>query len=149
MEALYVAAAQREPRLLARDPYRIGDELSHTSLRMVLAHATSGNGTEDALFEAPEPVKRAIEVALRQLPATGASLEQAFLTVCRRLTLRRVEEQLRYIEKAMKQTPGASELTEETKRLLLEHSALFALQTRIKEELRSSQPGTKAPMQPV
>ncbi|MFL5347890.1 MAG: DNA primase [Hyalangium sp.] len=149
MEAFYVAATLREPRLVARDPYRACDELSHTGLRVVLAQATSGSGTEDALFEAAEPVKRAIDVALRQLPEGGAALEQAFLTICRKLTLRRVEEQLRYIEKAMKQTPGASELTEETKRLLVERSALFALQTRIKEELRPSVPGTKAPLQPV
>ncbi|WP_224366153.1 DNA primase [Hyalangium versicolor] len=149
MEALYVAATLREPRLLARDPYRACDEISHTSLRVVLAQATSGNGTEDALFEAAEPVKRALEVAMRQLPEGGAALEQAFLAVCRTLTLRRVEEQLRYIEKATKQTPGASELTEETKRLLQERIALVALQKRIKEELRPSVPGTKAPLQPV
>ncbi|WP_224243729.1 DNA primase [Hyalangium gracile] len=149
MEAFYVAAALREPRLLARDPYRACDELSHTGLRVLLAQATSGSGTEDALFEAAEPVKRAIEVALRQLPEGGAALEQAFLTVCRKLTLRRVEEQLRYIEKATKQTLGASDLTEETKRLLVERTALVSLQKRIKEELRPSVPGTKAPLQPV
>jgi DNA primase len=149
LEALYVAAALREPRLTSRDSFRACDELSHTGLRMVLAQATSGQGAEDALFEAPEPVKRAIEVALRQLPETGAALEQAFLTICRKLMLRRIDEQLHYIEKATKQAPGAYELTEETRRLLTERIELLALKKRVQDELRPSVPGTKAPVQPV
>ncbi len=149
LEALYVAATLREPRLIARDSFRVCDELSHTGLRVVLAHATSGQGTEDALFEAAEPVKRAIEVALRQLPEAGSSLEQAFLTVCRKLMLRRIDEQLGYIEKATKQAPGAYDLTEETRRLLSERIELLALKKRVLEELKPAVPGTKAPMQPV
>ncbi len=149
LEALYVAAAVREPRLVARDSFRICDELSHTGLRVVLAQATSGQGTEDALFEAAEPVKRAIEVALRQLPEGGAALEQAFLTVCRKLMLRRIDEQLAYIEKATKQAPGAYDLTEETRRLLAQRIELLALKKRVQDELRPSGPGTKAPLQPV
>jgi DNA primase len=149
LEALYVAAALREPRLVSRDSFRICDELSHTGLRVVLAQATSGQGTEDALFEAAEPVKRAIEVALRQLPEGGASLEQAFLTVCRKLMLRRIDEQLGYIEKATKQAPGAYDLTEETRRLLAQRIELLALKKRVQDELRPSGPGTKAPLQPV
>ncbi len=149
MEAIYVAAVLREPRLAARDSFRVCDELSHTGLRMVLAQATSGQGTEDALFEAAEPVKRAIEVALRQLPEAGPSLEQTFLTVCRKLMLRRIDEQLGYIEKATKQAPGAYDLTEETRRLLSERIELLALKKRVLEELRPALPGTKAPMQPV
>ncbi len=149
LEALYVAATVREPRLVARDSFRICDELSHTGLRVVLAQATSGQGTEDALFEAAEPVKRAIEVALRQLPEGGAALEQAFLTVCRKLMLRRIDEQLGYIEKATKLAPGAYDLTEETRRLLSERIELLALKKRVLEELKPGVPGTKAPLQPV
>ena len=104
---------------------------------------------EDALFEAPEPVKRAIEVALRQLPEGGAALEQAFLTVCRKLMLRRIDEQLGYIEKSTKQAPGAYDLTEETRRLLAQRIELLALKKRVQEELRPSPAGTKAPLQPV
>ncbi|MDC0709344.1 DNA primase [Stigmatella sp. ncwal1] len=149
LEAFYVAAALRDPRLVARDTFRACDELSHTGLRMVLAHATSGQGTEDALFEAPETVKRALEGALRQLPEPGAPLEQAFLAVCRKLMLRRIDEQLGYIEKATKQAPGAYDLTEETRRLLGERIELLALKKRVLDELRPAPTGTKAPMQPV
>lgn len=149
MEALYVAAVLREPRLVSRDSFRICDELSHTALRVVLAQATSGQGTEDALFDAAEPVKRAIEVALRQLPESGAALETFFLTVCRKLMLRRIDEQLSNIEKSTKQAPGAYDLTEETRRLLAQRIELLALKKRVQDELRPSAPGTKAPMQPV
>ncbi|MDY7230504.1 DNA primase [Hyalangium rubrum] len=149
LEAMYVAATLREPRLMARDSFRTGDELSHTGLRVVLAHATSGQGVEDALFEAAEPVKRAIEVALRQLPEAGAALEQTFLTVCRKLMLRRIDEQLGYIEKATKQAPGAYDLTEETRRLLTERIELLALKKRVLDELKPAPTGTKAPVQPV
>jgi DNA primase len=149
LEAFYVAATLREPRLMARDSFRICDELSHTGLRVVLAQATSGQGTEEALYDAAEPVKRAIEVALRQLPEGGAALEQAFLTVCRKLMLRRIDEQLHYIEKATKQAPGAYDLTEETRRLLSQRIELLALKKRVQDELRPSAPGTKAPLQPV
>lgn len=149
LESFYVAAALREPRLVARDTFRACDDLSHPGLRMVLAHATSGQGTEDALFEAPETVKKALEGALRQLPEAGAPLEQAFLAVCRKLMLRRIDEQLGYIEKATKQAPGAYDLTEETRRLLTERVELLALKKRVLDELRPAPTGTKAPMQPV
>ena len=149
LEAFYVAATLREPRLVARDSFRICDELSHTGLRVVLAQATSGQGTEEALYDAAEPVKRAIEVALRQLPEGGAALEQAFLTVCRKLMLRRIDEQLHYIEKTTKQAPGSYDLTEETRRLLSQRIELLALKKRVQDELRPSAPGTKAPVQPV
>ncbi|SEL65649.1 DNA primase [Stigmatella aurantiaca] len=149
LESFYVAAALREPRLVARDTFRACDDLSHPGLRMVLAHATSGQGAEDALFEAPETVKKALEGALRQLPEAGAPLEGAFLAVCRKLMLRRIDEQLGYIEKATKQAPGAYDLTEETRRLLTERVELLALKKRVLDELRPAPTGTKAPMQPV
>ncbi|WP_225410446.1 DNA primase [Stigmatella hybrida] len=149
LESFYVAAALREPRLVARDTFRACDDLSHPGLRMVLAHATSGQGAEDALFEAPETVKKALEAALRQLPEAGAPLEGAFLAVCRKLMLRRIDEQLGYIEKATKQAPGAYDLTEETRRLLTERVELLALKKRVLDELRPAPTGTKAPMQPV
>jgi DNA primase len=150
LEALYVAAALREPRLVARDSFRACDELSHTGLRVLLAHAISGHGAEDALFEAQDSVKRAIDQALRQLPEDSVPLEQAFLRFCRDLMLRRINERLTYIQKATAQTPeGAYDLSEETRRLLLERIELLALKKRVMDELRPAPTGTKAPMQPV
>jgi DNA primase len=149
LEALYVAAALREPRLVARDTFRVCDELSHPGLRMALAHATSGQGVEDALFEAADTVKRALEAAGRQLPEGGSALEHSFLLICRNLMLRRIREQLSHIERTTKDAAGANDLSEETRRLLQQRIELLALKKRVEEEIRPPSTGTKTPMQPV
>ena len=149
LEALYVAAALREPRLVARDTFRVCDELSHPGLRMALAHATSGQGVEDALFEAGDTVKRALEAAGRQLPEGGSALEHSFLLICRNLMLRRIREQLSHIERTTQHAAGANDLSEETRRLLQQRIELLALKKRVEEEIRPSSAGTKSPMQPV
>ncbi|NMO23288.1 DNA primase, partial [Pyxidicoccus fallax] len=149
LETLYVASVLRDARLLARDTFRVCDELSHMGLRMALAHATSGHGTEDALYEASDAVKRAIEEAWRQLPEPGMVLEQDFSNICREIMVRRIDERLIYIRRATEQTAGAFDLTEETRQLLAERVELLALKKRVLEELKPGSSGTKAPMQPV
>ncbi|MFP2927843.1 DNA primase [Pyxidicoccus sp. 3LG] len=150
LETLYVSAILRDSRLLARDTFRVCDELSHMGLRMALAHATSGHGTEDALYEASDAVKRAVEEAWRQLPEQGATLDHDFSNICREIMVRRIDERLAYIRRATEQTPGAFDLTEETRQLLTERVELLALKKRVLEELRpASSSGTKTPMQPV
>ncbi|WP_174258903.1 DNA primase [Myxococcus xanthus] len=149
LECFYVGAVLKEPRLMARDTFRVCDELSHMGLRMALAHATSGHGANDALFESSEAVKRGIESALRQLPSEPVPLEAAFLSICREIMVRRIDERLVYIKRATEQTPGAFDLTEETRQLLAERVELLALKKRVLEELKPASSGTKAPMQPV
>ena len=149
LETYYVAMVLRDPRLLARDRYRLADELTHPGLRRVLALATSGGGTEDALFEAPEVLKRPLEAAARQLPAEPEALEGAFMTVCRRLKLRRIDEQLTHLMKTAATLAGASELTEETRALVSQRVELLALRKRVQEEMAPSAPGTKNTAQPV
>jgi DNA primase len=149
LETYYVAMVLRDPRLLPRDRFRVHDELSHPGLRRVLALATSGGGTEDALFEAPEVLKRPLEAASRQLPAEPEALEGAFVTVCRRLKLRRIDEQLSHLMKTAAGLAGASELTEETRALVSQRVELLALRKRVQEEMTPSAPGTKVPAQPV
>ena len=150
LETLYVAAVLREPRLVVRDTFRVHDELSHPGLRLVLAHATSGHGAEDALFEAHDTLKRAVEAASRQLAEQqGSALEHYFLQVCRAIMLRRINQQLDYIKRTTSQMTGAIDLSEETKQLLAQRIELLSLKKRVEEEIRPSPPGTKAPMQPV
>lgn len=150
LETLYVASILRESRLIARDTFRVHDELSHSGLRLVLAHATSGHGAEDALFEAPDVVKRAVEAAMRQLASLqGSALEHYFLQVCRAIMLRRIKNQLDYIGRVTGQTAGAMDLSEEAKQLFVQRMELLALKKRVEEEIHPSATGTKSTMQPV
>jgi DNA primase len=114
-----------------------------------VALATSGGGSQDALFEAPEVLKRPLEAAARQLPAESEALEAAFVTVCRRLKLRRIDEQLNHLMKTAVGLAGASELTEETRGLVSQRVELLALRKRVQEEMSPSGSGTKSPTQPV
>jgi DNA primase len=133
-EALFVACLLKDRRLTAKDPFRLGDELSHAGLRAVMNRVLSGDAPEEALYEASLPVKRALETAGRQLPEQTDELERAFISTCRRLKLRRIEEQLSYIAQVTAQLSGASELTEDTRRLLSERSELLALKRKVLEE---------------
>ena len=150
LETLYVASILREPRLIARDTFRVHDELGHSGLRLILAHATSGHGAEDALFEAPDLVKRAVEAAMRQLASLqGSALEHYFLQVCRSIMLRRIKNQLDYISRVTSQTAGAMDLSDEAKQLFTQRKELLELKKRVEAETHPSPMGTKSPMQPV
>ncbi|MFZ5471387.1 MAG: DNA primase [Myxococcota bacterium] len=134
LEAVFAAFACRDAQLLQKDPYRVADELTHPGLRALVAHVFSGASSEDVLFEASFPVKAALEAAARQLPADPGALEPAFLAACRKLKLRHIEEQLSHIAKETARLEGASELTEETRRLLAERSELLALKRKVLEQ---------------
>lgn len=149
LEATYVAALLRDPRLAARDVERVGDDLSHTSLRVALAHTLSGHGPEDALYETPENVRRSLEAAARFLPEGGSALEHAFATVCRKLLLRRINTQLDWLERSARQQGDSDDLSEETRQLVRKRQELLAQKRQVESELRPSYMGTKAPMQPV
>ncbi|MBX5484205.1 MAG: DNA primase, partial [Myxococcaceae bacterium] len=131
LEASFVAALIRMPRLLAKDEHRVHDELSHPGLRSVIHHVATGRTPEDALYEATETLKIALERASRQLPADDEDLERFFVAVCRRLTLRRVDEQLAYIAKVTGRLQGASDLTEETRRLIEQRVELLELKKKL------------------
>jgi DNA primase len=61
-------------------------------------------------------------------------LEQAFGQLCRKLKLRRIDEQLTHIQRVTRQLEGASELTEETRRLQGERVDLLALRKKVLSE---------------
>ena len=149
LESVYVAALLREPRLFAKDVRRVGDELKHTGLRNAVGRIASGLQTADVLDEASDLTRRGLESAVRQMPAEGPELEEAFTQVCRKLKLRRIDEQLSYIARVTGLTPGASELTEETKKLQEERVELLALRRRVLEEAIPLAVGTKRPAKTV
>ena len=86
------------------------------------------------LYEASDPVKRTLEEPALQksLPTDELALEQAFLTVCRRLKLRGIEDQLTRLSRELAQSgSGASELTDEARELLAQQGQLLALKRQI------------------
>ncbi|MGQ0504825.1 MAG: DNA primase [Myxococcaceae bacterium] len=139
LESLFVAMALRDARLLTSDVFRVGDELGHTGLRTSLAHITAGRAPEDVLFDASEPVKAALQRANRSLPQDGVG-EQLFGTVCRKLKLRRIEEQLTFLAKVTGQTVGANELSEDTLKLMGQRVELLALKKKVLESAQEPRP---------
>ncbi|MBI3183325.1 MAG: DNA primase [Myxococcales bacterium] len=134
LEALFAAFALRERKLISKDPFRLSDELLHPGLRTLLAHLASGASAEDSLFEASPALKGALEAAGRELPKEDSELEPRFLGACRRLKIRRIDDQLSHIARVTASLAGASDLTDETRRLLSDRSELLALKRRVLEE---------------
>jgi DNA primase len=147
LEAMFVAALLRDRSLASQDARSVVDELTHPGLRAAAAEFAGGMSVEDVLFDAEEPVKAALANAARQL-AEG-ELERAFGACCRKLRLRRVEEQLAHIARVTGQVPGVSELTEETRRLQADRVELLALKKRILDEGSPVVAGTKSTSQTV
>ncbi|MFN0061439.1 MAG: DNA primase [Myxococcaceae bacterium] len=131
LETAFVAALLRLPRLSATDPERTADEVSHPGLRATLAHVAGGESPQDALFEASEPVRHALEAALRQLPEAEAHLEEVFRGLVSKLRLKRIEDDLRENQRAMQQLTAPEELSEETRRLQTDRNALLELKRRV------------------
>jgi DNA primase len=133
-EALYAAAVLRDVRLLGKDNFRASDELKHTGLRNLIAALSSGSSRQDALYEASEAVKRTLEEQASQkaLPEDDQALEQVFGTVCRRLKLRGIEEQLTRIARELAQSGGSgSDLNDEAREMLSQQAQLLALKRQI------------------
>jgi DNA primase len=132
-EALFAVAVLRNARLLGKDEWRAADELKHTGLRNLVAALSSGHSREDALYEASDVVKRSLEEQALQksLPEDELALEQAFLTVCRRLKLRGLEDQLTRLSRELAQTGSGSDLTDEARELLAQQGQLLSLKRQI------------------
>ena len=106
------------------------DELKHLGLRGLVGQLAQGQGPEDALYDASEDLKRAVEAA--QLPKEEEALEQAFASVCRRLKLRFIEDQLGRIARETADAPGgSSDLTDEVRALFEQRTQLLALKREV------------------
>jgi DNA primase len=132
LEASWAAAVLRDRSLLFKDELRAIDELKHVGLRALISGVQHGKSPEDALFDAPDILKAALQRAADFLPADASSLEQAFATVCRRLKVRSIEDRLRRIARETAKVPGAAtELTQDTRDLLEERGRLLDLKRRL------------------
>lgn len=130
LEASFAAAILKSPRLIHADELRVHDELAHNGLRTLIHHLATGWTAEDALYEASLPLRTALESAARGLPQEDG-LEPFFLATCRKLKLRRVEEQLAYIARVAGRLVGASDLTEETRRLIEQRVELLEMKKKL------------------
>ena len=132
-EALFASGVLKDPKLLGKDQWRAADELKHTGLRNLIAALASGHSREDALYEASDPVKRTLEEQAVQklLPEGEQELEQWFLTVCRRLKLRGVEEQVTRISRELALLGSGSDLSDEARELLAQQGQLLSLKRQI------------------
>ena len=135
-EALYAAGVIRDIRLLQKDEWRAGDDLKHTGLRNLIAGLTTGRSREDALYEASEAVKRTLEdlAAQKSLPEDAQALEQWFETVCRRLKLRGIEEEVTRIARQLSQLGSGSDLSDEARELLSQQAQLLGLKRQIQAQ---------------
>lgn len=140
LEALFAALAAKDRGLLARDLHRVADELSHPGLRALVAQLGAGANAADVLSETSPRLKEALERAERQLPSDPSQWEPAFVAMCQKLKLRRIDEQLKLNAKETSKQAQASDLTEETRRLLTERSELLALRKRVVEEFGPQAP---------
>lgn len=143
LEAAFVAAILKVPRLAAVDAYRVQDELAHTSLRLVLARVAQGALSADIYEEMPLPVQRSLAAAAHTLPKDEAALERDFRGMTRKLKLRRIEEQLAHIAQVTGAAQGTGDLNDEVRRLVSERISLLALKKQVLEELTPSPAGTK------
>lgn len=149
LEALFVALVVKNPRLAQQDAFRVGDELTHLSLRAALALASAGRSEEEVLFESPPQVRKALEEASRQIPQPEEAVEPTFSSVCQKLKIRRIDEQLSAIARLAKQQTGANQLDEAIRRLQAERIELLALKKRVLGEGSSLGPGRKPHPQQV
>lgn len=129
LEALFTACVLRDRKLLTKDIYRVADELKHSGLRSVIAHVAQGNSPEDAMHETSPGVKSALAQAA--LPTDDFAVEQAFVSVCRRLKVRSIEEQLRRITQETTALSHSTELGEEARDLLAQRGQLLELKRQV------------------
>ena len=128
LEAAYAAAILRDRKILSSDKHRAFDELKHLGLRTLVSSIHSGKESGDALYDASEATKGALQRATDMLPSEQNALEQAFGVVCQRIKLRSIEDRLQLLARQAANAPGSSsDLTEESRQLLEERGALLAL----------------------
>lgn len=132
LESSWMAAILKDKRLLAKDEFRVRDELKHMGLRHLVAALQTGGSAEDALYETGETTKAALTKSRDMLPSDETSLEQAFASVCKRLKLRAIDDRLAFIARETANTlGGTSELTQDSRDLLTERGELLALKRQL------------------
>ena len=133
LEAAIGAAALRDPDLARAQGANLSHEVHHSGIRGILAHLQGGGTPEDALYDAPDGLKKALETALRGLPPVGPALTETFLAISRKLQIRRIQEQLSHIAHTTRKVADADGLGEDIRRLQQERIELLALKKKLEQ----------------
>jgi DNA primase len=149
LEAAFTGCVLKDPRLLAQDLFRAQDELTHLGLRALVTSAVAGQAAAEALEASTPLVRQSVERALQELRVEGAELTSTFSTLCKKVKVRRIDEQLKFISQQTRTSDPGGELNEETRRLLQDRVELLALKRRVLEEMGPGPPGTNALREPV
>ena len=133
LEAYYAACVLRDRRLLDKDEDRACDELGHPGVKRLIATIQGGSSPEDAVYDASDSLKAAVDKWRPQLPAAPEALELAFQEACLSLKLSAVQGHITRIDQEFKQVQGASDLSDEARQLMEDRqkfSALFRSEER-------------------
>lgn len=131
LEAAFAAAVLRNRELLAFDTFGALDEIRHADIRAIVNQAALGVAFDDVLTEVAESTRREVEKAAAQLPVTAPELEQLFSALCRKVKLQGINAELRQMTRALQQVEGASDLSDEARRLLEERVELLKMRAQI------------------
>ncbi len=132
LEASYAAFVLKDAKLLTRDDDRAFDELQHAGVRRLIATIQSGGAPEDALYDASEGLKAALEGWRSRLPVTPEALEQGFFEVCSNVKISAVQKHIARLDAEFKQVQGASDLSDEARRLMADRQQFTELWSKLK-----------------
>lgn len=132
LEAYYAACVLRDRRLLDKDEDRACDELGHPGVRRLIATIQGGSSPEDAVYDASDSLKAAVDKWRPQLPLAPEALELAFQEACLSLKLSAVQGHITRIDQEFKQVQGASDLSDEARQLMEDRQKFSALFARLK-----------------
>ena len=149
LEASYAAAVLADPRLARKDLQGAQGDLRHLGLRALVGAVVAGEQVEEALQNASDPVRRALEQARPLVPEGESDREGWFFKLCQKVQLRKIEDRLTEIARLTAQLAGASELTEETRALIEERRVLLDQKKRVLAGSTAVIAGTKSAAAPV
>jgi DNA primase len=148
LEASYAAAVLADPRLARKDLQGVQGDLRHLGLRALVGAVMAGEQVEEALQNASDPVRRALEQARAGMPQEPADREAWFLKIVQKVKVRKIEDRLTEIARLTAQLEGASELTEETRSLIDERKVLLEEKKRVLSSSTAVIAGTKSAAAP-
>lgn len=130
-ELCYLACVLREPTLLTRDAEQAFDELAEPEIRQMVVAVRGGASAADVWFEAAEEVKAALEPWRTRLPRSPEELADAFEQICLSIKVEAVKRHIERIDAELRLTQGASDLSDEARRVMEDSNKFRELYNRL------------------